>query len=200
MINFDVWNMVFILCGQYVMLQLFQFEYVFGLCVVFEGSGLDQFWYIQVLLLQWVEVYVQVVLQVQVEGKVLLFVICDVVGDIIGSMCFYDMDVSVFRFSFGYIWYMLCVQCIGVNIEVKLLLLQYVFEVMGCISVVLEISWFNVILCIVIVCLGVKQDGVLCNYKWYVDGMSWDIVIFFIIDVEWQGVKCYLQYCLDSYV
>lgn len=198
--NYVDWIWVFILVGMYVWLELLQMFYIDGLCGVLGDGVLLQFWYIQVFLVRIMIGYVQVVLQVQVEGKVLLFVVFNVDDEIVGIICYYGLEEEVLCFSIGYIWYGQVVQCIGVNIEVKLMLFIYVFECLQCLSVVFEISWFNFVLCIVIVCLGVKQDGVLCNYKCYVDGMLCDIVIFFIIDVEWQGVKCYLQYCLDVYV
>lgn len=131
--------------------------------------------------------------------KVLPFVIRDAAGDIIGSTRFYDMDASVPKLSLGYTWYTPRVQRTGANTEAKLLLLQHAFESMGCISVVLETSWFNVTSRTAIARLGAKQDGVLRNHKRHADGTPRDTVIFSIIDAEWQGVKRHLQYRLDSH-
>ena len=170
-----------------------------GLRDALEGSGLDQLWYTQVPSPQQVEPYVQAALQAQSEGKVLPFVIRDAAGVIIGSTRFYDMDASVPRLSLGYTWYTPRVQRTGANTEAKLLLLQHAFEVMGCISVVLETSWFNLTSRTAIARLGAKQDGVLRNHKRHADGTPRDTVIFSIIDAEWQGVKRHLQYRLDSH-
>ncbi|CAQ46733.1 MULTISPECIES: GNAT family N-acetyltransferase [Stenotrophomonas maltophilia group] len=195
----DVWNTVPTLRGQHVALQPLQLEHVPGLRAALEGSGLDQLWYTQVPSPQQVEHYVQAALQAHAEGKVLPFVIRDAAGDIIGSTRFYDMDASVPKLSLGYTWYTPRVQRTGANTEAKLLLLQHAFESMGCISVVLETSWFNVTSRTAIARLGAKQDGVLRNHKRHADGTPRDTVIFSIIDAEWQGVKRHLQYRLDSH-
>lgn len=195
----DVWNTVPTLRGQHVALQPLQLEHVPGLRAALEGSGLDQLWYTQVPSPQQVEHYVQAALQAHAEGKVLPFVIRDAAGDTIGSTRFYDMDASVPKLSLGYTWYTPRVQRTGANTEAKLLLLQHAFESMGCISVVLETSWFNVTSRTAIARLGAKQDGVLRNHKRHADGTPRDTVIFSIIDAEWQGVKRHLQYRLDSH-
>ncbi|AYA92181.1 MULTISPECIES: GNAT family N-acetyltransferase [Stenotrophomonas] len=195
----DVWNTVPTLRGQHVALQPLQLEHVPGLRAALEDSGLDQLWYTQVPSPQQVEHYVQAALQAHAEGKVLPFVIRDAAGDIIGSTRFYDMDASVPKLSLGYTWYTPRVQRTGANTEAKLLLLQHAFESMGCISVVLETSWFNVTSRTAIARLGAKQDGVLRNHKRHADGTPRDTVIFSIIDAEWQGVKRHLQYRLDSH-
>ncbi|EQM76896.1 MULTISPECIES: GNAT family N-acetyltransferase [Stenotrophomonas] len=199
MSNLDAWNTVPTLRGQHVTLQPLQMEHVPGLRDALEGSGLDQLWYTQVPSPEQAEAYVRAALQAQSEGKVLAFVIRDAAGDIIGSTRFYDMDASVPRLSLGYTWYTPRVQRTGANTEAKLLLLQHAFEAMGCISVVLETSWFNVTSRTAIARLGAKQDGVLRNHKRHADGTPRDTVIFSIIDAEWQGVKRHLQYRLDSH-
>ncbi|UID80279.1 GNAT family N-acetyltransferase [Stenotrophomonas maltophilia] len=199
MSNLDAWNTVPTLRGQHVTLQPLQMEHVPGLRGALEGSGLDQLWYTQVPSPEQAEAYVRAALQAQSEGKVLPFVIRDAAGDIIGSTRFYDMDASVPRLSLGYTWYTPRVQRTGANTEAKLLLLQHAFEAMGCISVVLETSWFNVTSRTAIARLGAKQDGVLRNHKRHADGTPRDTVIFSIIDAEWQGVKRHLQYRLDSH-
>ncbi|MBA0326927.1 GNAT family N-acetyltransferase [Stenotrophomonas hibiscicola] len=199
MSNLDAWNTVPTLRGQHVTLQPLQMEHVPGLRDALEGSGLDQLWYTQVPSPEQAEAYVRAAVQAQSEGKVLPFVIRDAAGDIIGSTRFYDMDASVPRLSLGYTWYTPRVQRTGANTEAKLLLLQHAFEAMGCISVVLETSWFNVTSRTAIARLGAKQDGVLRNHKRHADGTPRDTVIFSIIDAEWQGVKRHLQYRLDSH-
>lgn len=199
MSNPDAWNTVPTLRGQHVLLQPLQREHVPGLRAALEGSGLDQLWYTQVPSPEQAEAYVQAALQAQAEGKGQPFVVRDAAGDIIGSTRFYDMDASVPRLSLGYTWYTPRAQRTGANTEAKLLLLQHAFEVLGCISVVLETSWFNATSRTAIARLGAKQDGVLRNHKRHADGTPRDTVIFSIIDAEWQGVKRHLQYRLDRH-
>ncbi|HFF6000697.1 RimJ/RimL family protein N-acetyltransferase [Stenotrophomonas maltophilia] len=199
MSNLDAWNTVPTLRGQHVTLQPLQMEHVPGLRDALEGSGLDQLWYTQVPSPEQAETYVRAALQAQSEGKVLPFVIRDAAGGIVGSTRFYDMDAGVPKLSLGYTWYAPRVQRTGANTEAKLLLLQHAFETLGCISVVLETSWFNSTSRTAIARLGAKQDGVLRNHKRHADGTPRDTVIFSIIDAEWQGVKRHLQYRLDSH-
>ncbi|HFK2919741.1 TPA: GNAT family N-acetyltransferase [Stenotrophomonas maltophilia] len=199
MSNPGAWNTVPTLRGQHVTLQPLQMEHVPGLRDALEGSGLDQLWYTQVPSPEHAGVYVQAALQAQAEGRVLPFVVRDAAGGIIGSTRFYDLDASVPRLSLGYTWYTPRVQRTGANTEAKLLLLQHAFETLGCISVVLETSWFNATSRTAIARLGAKQDGVLRNHKRHADGTPRDTVIFSIIDAEWQGVKRHLRYRLDSH-
>ncbi|KOQ68098.1 GNAT family N-acetyltransferase [Stenotrophomonas maltophilia] len=195
----DTWATVPTLRGQHVTLQPLQQGHVDGLRAALEGSGLDRLWYTQVPAPAQAGAYVQAALQAQAEGRVLPFVIRDAAGDIVGSTRFYDLDAAVPRLSLGYTWYAPRAQRTGANAEAKLLLLQHAFEVMGCISVVLETSWFNTTSRTAIARLGAKQDGVLRNHKRHADGTPRDTVIFSIIDAEWQGVKRHLQYRLDSH-
>ena len=195
----DAWASVPTLRGQHVMLEPLQREHVPGLAAALEGSGLDQLWYTQVPSPERAGHYVQAALDVQAEGKVLPFVIRDAAGDIVGSTRFYALEPGVPRLSLGYTWYAPRVQRTGVNTEAKLLLLQHAFETLGCISVVLETSWFNHTSRAAIARLGAKQDGVLRNYTRQADGTPRDTVIYSIIDAEWQGVKRHLQHRLDHH-
>src|SRR5690606_28331846 len=114
-----------------------------GLRAAVRGSGLDQLWYTQVPPPQDVDAYVQAALLAREEGSALPFAVLDADGEVVGSTRFYDIDAGVPRLSIGYTWYAPRVQRSGVNTETKLLLLQHAFETLGCISVVLETSWFN---------------------------------------------------------
>lgn len=86
----------------------------------------------------------------------------------------------------------------GVNTEAKLMLLQYAFETLGCLSVAFETSWFNHTSRTAIARLGAKQDGVLRNHTRHADGTLRDTVVFSIIDTEWAGVKRHLQFRLEA--
>ncbi len=195
----DIWSHVPTLRGRHVTLEALRAEHVGGLRAALQDSGLDRLWYTQVPSPEDVEAYVQAALQAQAEGLVLPFVIRDAAGDIVGSTRFYGLDAEVPRLSLGYTWHAPRVQRTGVNTEAKLLLLQHAFEAMGCISVVLETSWFNFTSRAAIARLGARQDGVLRNHRRHGDGTPRDTVIFSIIDAEWAGVKRHLQFRLDSH-
>lgn len=195
----DIWSHVPTLRGRHVTLEPLRAEHVGGLRAALQDSGLDRLWYTQVPSPEDVEAYVQAALQAQAEGLVLPFVIRDAAGDIVGSTRFYGLDAEVPRLSLGYTWHAPRVQRTGVNTEAKLLLLQHAFEAMGCISVVLETSWFNFTSRAAIARLGARQDGVLRNHRRHADGTPRDTVIFSIIEAEWAGVKRHLQFRLDSH-
>jgi len=195
----DIWSHVPTLRGRHVTLEAPRAEHAGGLRAALQDSGLDRLWYTQVPSPEDVEAYVQAALQAQAEGLVLPFVIRDAAGDIVGSTRFYGLDAEVPRLSLGYTWHAPRVQRTGVNTEAKLLLLQHAFEAMGCISVVLETSWFNFASRAAIARLGARQDGVLRNHRRHADGTPRDTVIFSIIDAEWAGVKRHLQFRLDSH-
>jgi len=195
----DIWSHVPTLRGRHVTLEALRAEHAGGLRAALQDSGLDRLWYTQVPSPEDVEAYVQAALQAQAEGLVLPFVIRDAAGDIVGSTRFYGLDAEVPRLSLGYTWHAPRVQRTGVNTEAKLLLLQHAFEAMGCISVVLETSWFNFASRAAIARLGARQDGVLRNHRRHADGTPRDTVIFSIIDAEWAGVKRHLQFRLDSH-
>ena len=89
----------------------------------------------------------------------------------------------------GYTWYAPRVQRTGLNTEAKLLLFGHAFDTLGCISVVLETSWFNHRSRTAIARLGARQDGVLRNHRRHADGTVRDSVIFSILDTEWPAVR-----------
>ena len=77
----------------------------------------------------------------------------------------------------------------GLNTEAKLLLFGHAFDTLGCISVVLETSWFNHRSRTAIARLGARQDGVMRNHRRHADGTVRDSVIFSILDTEWPAVR-----------
>ena len=73
--------------------------------------------------------------------------------------------------------------------ETQLLLFGHAFDTLGCISVVLETSWFNHRSRTAIARLGARQDGVMRNHRRHADGTVRDSVIFSILDTEWPAVR-----------
>jgi RimJ/RimL family protein N-acetyltransferase len=164
------------------------------------GDGeLSRCWYTNVPAPEAVQGYVDAALDVRAQGKVLAFVVKDAAGEVVGSTRFYALEADVPRLNIGYTWYNPRVQRTGLNTEAKLLLLQHAFQVMGCISVGFETSWFNQNSRRAIARLGAKQDGVLRSHKRHSDGSRRDTVVFSIIDTEWPAVKAHLQFLLDSH-
>lgn len=194
-----LWNTVPALQGRHVRLQPLQVAHVPALRLALGDGALSRCWYTNVPAPDGADRYVDAALEAQAQGKVLAFAVGDAAGEVVGSTRFYALEADVPRLNIGYTWYSPRVQRTGLNTEAKLLLLQHAFEVMGCISVGFETSWFNQASRNAIARLGAKQDGVLRSHKRHTDGSRRDTVVFSIIDTEWPAVKTHLQFLLDSH-
>ena len=159
---------------------------------------MSRLWYTNVPKAADVGVWVNAALEKHAQGIEVPFVVRDASGEVVGSTRFYDVDPSVPRLSIGYTWYAPRVQRTGLNTEAKLLLLTHAFEVLGCVSVYLETSWFNHASRTAIARLGAKQEGILRNHRRHADGTLRDTVVFSILDSEWAGVKSNLRHGLEQ--
>lgn len=183
------WRETPILTGRHAHLEPMRVEHIEGLRDALAGDELSQLWFTNVPTAAGTDAYVHAALEAQADGRVLPFVIREASGEAVGSTRYYGLEADVPKLSIGYTWYTPRVQRTGVNTESKLLLLAHAFEVLGCISVVFETSWFNHRSRAAIARLGAKQDGVLRNHKRHADGSPRDTVVFSIIDSEWPAVK-----------
>lgn len=195
----DAWRTVPRLEGQHASVEPMQREHVDGLRAALAGNELSRLWYTQVPKAADVGAYVDAALEGQAAGRWLSLVVRNAQDEIVGSTRFYDLDPAVPKLAIGYTWYASKAQRTGVNTETKLLLLTHAFEMLGCISVVFETSWFNHRSRAAIARLGAKQDGVLRNHRRHPDGTPRDTVIFSIIDSEWPGVKRNLLFKLEQH-
>ena len=185
----DAWRQAPTLQGRHVRLDALRAEHADGLRAALAGDELGDIWYTNVPRVADVDSWLADVLAQQAQGKWLAFVVRDADGVIVGSTRFYDLEAGVPRVSIGYTWYAPRVQRTGLNSEAKLLLLGHAFDSLGCISVVLETSWFNHRSRTAIARLGAHQDGVLRNHRRHADGTVRDTVIFSILDNEWPAVR-----------
>lgn len=185
----DAWRTAPTLQGRHVRLEALCAEHADGLREALAGDELAALWYTNVPRVAEVDGWLADVLAQQVHGKWLAFVVRAADGAIVGSTRFYDMEAGVPRLSIGYTWYAPRVQRTGLNTEAKLLLFGHAFDTLGCISVVLETSWFNHRSRTAIARLGARQDGVLRNHRRHADGTVRDSVIFSILDTEWPAVR-----------
>ena len=158
-----------------------------------------QRWYTSVPRSEAVDDYIATALAAQAAGSVLAFAVRDASGTIVGTTRYYDIDRSVPRLSIGYTWYAQRVHRTGLNTEAKLLLLAHAFEVLGCIAVGFETSWFNHASRAAIARLGAKQDGILRSHRRHADGSVRDTVVFSILDNEWPAVRAHLQSKLSAH-
>lgn len=183
------WATVPTLRGRHVRLEPLQLLHADGLCSALGNGELSQLWYTNVPPPEQAENYVAAALEMQAKGQALPFVVRNEEGVIVGCTRYYDVDPVVPRVQIGYTWYAPGVQRTGLNTEAKLLLLGHAFEVMGCVCVGFETSWFNHASRAAIARLGAKQDGVLRSHRRHADGSVRDTVAFSIIESEWPAVK-----------
>lgn len=110
-------------------------------------------------------------------------------NEIIGMTRLYGIEPKDKRVSIGYTWYIPRVWGDVHNKECKLLLLRYVFEILGFNRVELYVAGQNIRSQKAVEKIGGVKEGVLRNHGFRPDGSLRDTVIFSILKEEWPGVK-----------
>lgn len=192
------WRTVPTLQGSHATLEPLATAHADDLRTALGAGELSRLWYTNVPAPAQAGAYIDTALRMQAEGQALPFAVRNAAGHVVGSTRLYDLQPDVPRLSIGYTFYALSAQRTGLNTEAKLMLLQYAFERLGCISVVFETSWFNHASRAAIARLGAKQDGVLRAHKRHADGSVRDTVIFSILEAEWPAVRRHLQSRLEA--
>jgi len=185
--------------GSHVALEPLTAAHADGLRIALGDGELSRCWYTSVPAPEGVEAWIDAALAMQARGDAWPFAVLDAQGRVVGSTRYYDMDAGVPRVQIGYTFYVSRVQRTGLNTEAKLLLLGHAFDVLGCIAVGFETSWFNLASRTAIARLGARQDGILRGHRRHADGSVRDTVAFSIIESEWPAVKRNLQFFLDSH-
>ncbi len=108
---------------------------------------------------------------------------------IIGMTRFYGIIPADKRVEIGYTWYSPAVWGKAHNKECKLLLLQYVFEVLGYNRAEFKVAGQNLRSQRAVEKIGGVKEGVLRKTGYRNDGSLRDTVIFSIIDDEWPAKK-----------
>jgi N-acetyltransferase len=134
--------------------------------------------------------YVERALDEQREGRSIPLVIVDQVGgSVIGSTRFMDIEQAHRRLEIGATWIAPAFQRTGANIEAKLLMLGYAFDVAGARKVVFKTDALNEQSRRAILALGAVQEGIFRRHLISDAGRSRDMVFFSILDEEWPGVR-----------
>lgn len=110
-------------------------------------------------------------------------------GAIIGMTRFYDMSEKDKRVSIGYTWYTPDAWGKVYNRECKLLLLQYIFEEMKFNRAEFTVAHQNTRSQKAVEKIGGVREGILRKHGYRNDGTIRDMVIFSIIDDEWNVKK-----------
>ena len=119
-------------------------------------------------------------------------------GQVIGSTRYLNMDLANRRVEIGATWIGRPWQRTAVNTEVKYLMLQHAFEVLGCFRVELKTDVLNERSRRAILRLGAKEEGVLRRHVVTDTGRVRDTVYYSILDHEWPSVKVALQAKLQA--
>ena len=114
-------------------------------------------------------------------------------GRVIGMTRAYDIDRKVKKVTIGHTWYVPKVWGKGHNKECKLLLLKYIFDILGLARVDFKVASQNIRSQKAVATIGAVKEGVLRRFTLRNDGSPTDTVIFSILDDEWPESKRRLQ-------
>ncbi len=119
-------------------------------------------------------------------------------GTLVGSTRYLNVRPADRVVEIGWTWLNPVVWGTGVNVEAKLLMLDYAFETLGCIRVELKTDARNERSRAAIAALPAQFEGVLRKHMTVPDVGVRDTAYFSVIDDEWPGVRANLQRRLDS--
>lgn len=126
-------------------------------------------------------------------GVSYLATVRDKTGTVIGTSRLRAYDRRHQRCELGYTWYHPSVFRTAVNVECKLLLLEFAFERLGVNRVQLQTDARNVRSQKAILALGAQHEGVLKRHMIAKDGYVRDTVVYAITDVTWPTVRLGLR-------
>jgi RimJ/RimL family protein N-acetyltransferase len=114
-------------------------------------------------------------------------------GNIFGSTRLFEIFPDHKKLEIGWTWYDPAYWGKGHNLECKLLMLTYCFEILKANRVQLKTRTTNLRSQAAIRKIGAKEEGVLRKDRIMTDGTVKDTILFSIIDEEWADVKVKLQ-------
>ena len=188
-----------VLEGEHVRLEPLSMAHLDGLCAVGLDPQLWQWEAIRKRSREDMQAYVGKALDEQQRRVSLPFAtLFRRTGQVIGSTRYLNMDLANRRVEIGATWIGRPWQRTAVNTEVKYLMLQHAFEVLGCFRVELKTDVLNERSRRAILRLGAKEEGVLRRHVVTDTGRVRDTVYYSILDHEWPSVKVALQAKLQA--
>ncbi|MEO5594231.1 MAG: GNAT family protein [Chitinophagaceae bacterium] len=134
--------------------------------------------------------YINIALDNNAMGGQQAFVMRKTADDaIIGMTRFYEIKPKDKRVAIGYTWYIPAVWGMVFNKECKLLLLAYIFEVLGYSRAEFHVAHQNIRSQKAVAKIGGIKEGELRKYGLRNDGSVRHTVVFSIIDDEWLPKK-----------
>ncbi|MEU0558288.1 GNAT family protein [Dactylosporangium sp. NPDC006015] len=112
-----------------------------------------------------------------------------VTGEVAGTTSFADPDPGLRSVTIGYTWLGQRWWGTGANVEAKLLMLAFAFDILEAVRVGLVTDVRNVRAQRAIERLGAAREGVLRKHRRRADGSWRDTVVYSIVDDDWPGVR-----------
>ena len=198
--NIDLWHTPATLTGKLVRLEPLSETHIPGLTEAGRDENIWKFMlYGDLTQPENMAGWVRDILGRQAAGTDLPFTVIHLPsGRVAGATRYMEMRPAHKGLEIGGTWYAPEFQRTGVNTECKYLLLQYAFEMMGCIRVQFKADARNERSIRAIERLGAVREGILRNHMILQDGRIRDSVYFSILDKEWTRVKKMLETMLPG--
>lgn len=110
-------------------------------------------------------------------------------GEIVGVTTYYDLSPEVPHLEIGYTWISADAQGTDINPSMKLLMLEYAFESLGCEAVGIRTKWTNQQSRRAIEKVGFKLDGIIRASARHKNGLLVDQVLYSMLKSEWPAIK-----------
>ncbi|TWB64362.1 GNAT family N-acetyltransferase [Nitrospirillum viridazoti] len=131
-------------------------------------------------------------------GRSFPFAVCLETGEPIGTSWFRVFDPWRRKLEIGFTWYAAPHRKGIANLQTKLLLMSFAFDVLNCILVEFLVYEGNLPSRRAIAGLGARQDGMLRRVIPMGDGTFGDVVVFSVSNDEWPAVKSTMASRLES--
>lgn len=110
-------------------------------------------------------------------------------GELIGSTRYYEIYPSNKRLAIGYTWYIPRTWGTGINLDSKLLLLNYAFNILKMNRIEFFVDLRNERSRFAIKKLGATEEGILREHIMLDDGYLRDTVVYSILKSEWSSLS-----------
>lgn len=183
--------------GKRVELVPLRVEHAEALAEAVKDGELWRLWFTTVPRPEAMRAEIQRRLGLQAAGSMLPFTVVErTSGEVVGMTSYMNVDRVSRRVEIGSTWYAGRVQRTGLNVEAKLLLLEYAFEELKCIAVEFRTHFFNEKSRRAIERLGAKLDGILRSHTRDGNGILRDTCVYSIIAPEWPAARTNLEWRL----
>ncbi|MBQ4811428.1 GCN5 family acetyltransferase [Pseudoalteromonas luteoviolacea] len=194
-----MWLKSEVLEGANVVLEPIKMTHVDLLTDAVQDGNSWELWYASVPSPEQMHEYVEKAVEAAKNGAPAYVVKTKVDNKVVGTTRFYDVQGRHRRASIGYTWYANAVKKTVVNTECKYLLIKYLFDTSGALSLEFKTHFFNQTSRTAIERLGAKLDGVLRSHQVMQDGSIRDTAIYSILAHEWPSVKNNLLAKIERY-